>query len=351
MKAIRGSRWLRDLGAWFDGHAASGSTQAGDARRIDLARQVPFIAIHAGCLCLPFVGISATAVLVAVALYALRMFAITGFYHRYFAHQAFRAGRTTQFVFAVLGASAAQRGPLWWASHHRHHHVHADEPEDSHSALRHGLAWSHIGWFMARGNFRARTELVAGFARFPELRFLDRWDALVPLLLVGLLYTAGALAERHAPGLGTSGAQLVVWGFCISTVALYHATFSINSLAHRYGSRRYATRDVSRNNLWLALLTFGEGWHNNHHHYPAAARQGFYWWEVDLTYYGLRALALLGIVRELKMVPAAVRESRGRHIGTRTGPHIGPHIGPHAGPQVGPHLVGDDSRDVGRNAP
>jgi stearoyl-CoA desaturase (delta-9 desaturase) len=281
--------------AWFDSSALAPMGAA--TRRIDLARQVPFIAIHAGCLLVPWVGVSANAVMVALALYAVRMFAITGFYHRYFSHQAFRTGRAVQFVFAVLGASAAQRGPLWWASHHRHHHVHADEPADSHSALRHGFAWSHLGWFMARENFAVREALVKSWSRYPELRFLDRWDALVPLLLLAALWMVG-------------GAQLVVWGFCVSTVALYHATFSINSVAHRYGSRRYPTRDASRNNGWLALLTFGEGWHNNHHHYPAAARQGFYWWEVDLTWWGLKGLAVLGLIRDLKTVPATVRTDR-----------------------------------------
>lgn len=289
------SRLARDVGAWFDAQAHD--TGSDQPRRIDVARVLPFIAIHAGCLLVPWVGISVTAVTTAVVLYAVRMFAITAFYHRYFSHQSFRTGRVMQFVFAVLGASAAQRGPLWWASHHRHHHRFADRPEDSHSALHHGLAWSHLGWFMARGNFRARTELVPSFARYPELRFLDRWDALVPALLCGVLWAVG-------------GAQLVVWGFCVSTVAVYHATFSINSLAHHFGTRRYATPDASRNNFWLALVTFGEGWHNNHHHYPAAARQGFFWWEIDITWYGLRALAALGLVRDLRPVPVAVRDGR-----------------------------------------
>jgi len=294
MSAARPGRMAATLRAWFDGHAPQPGGMS-SPRRIDVARLAPFIAIHAGCLLVPWVGVSATAIGVALALYAIRMFAITAFYHRYFSHQAFRTGRAVQFAFALLGASAAQRGPLWWASHHRHHHVHADEPADSHSALHHGFAWSHLGWFMARENFAVRHALVKSWARFPELRFLDRWDALVPLLLVATLWLAG-------------GAQLVVWGFCISTVAVYHATFSINSLAHRCGSRRYATRDASRNNWWLALLTFGEGWHNNHHHYPAAARQGFYWWELDVTWWGLRGLAALGLIRDLKSVPAAVRE-------------------------------------------
>jgi len=304
----RAARLRALCASWFDGHAIG--AEVGEPRRIDWWRQIPFIAIHAGCLTLPWVGVSTMAVAVAAALYALRMFAITGFYHRYFSHQAFRAGRAVQFVFAALAASAAQRGPLWWASHHRHHHVHADEPEDCHSALRHGFLWSHLGWFMARENFATRDRLVSSLARYPELRFLDRWDAVAPLTLAALLCAAGALAERFAPSLHTSGAQLVVWGFCVSTVALYHATFSINSLAHRCGSRRYATRDASRNNLWLALLTFGEGWHNNHHRYPVAARQGFFWWELDLTYYGLRLLAALGLIHGLNPVPAAVRDAR-----------------------------------------
>lgn len=294
---VRSLPFAASIAAWFDADARPAAT---DPRRIDWLRQLPFLAIHAGCLALPWVGVSAAAVGVAIALYALRMFAITAFYHRYFAHHAFRTGRVAQCVFALLGASAAQRGPLWWASHHRHHHVHSDQPQDSHSALQHGFAWSHLGWFMADGNFRTRTELVKSFAAFPELRFIDRFDALVPLLLVAGLYAAGGL-------------QWVVWGFCVSTVLLYHATFSINSLAHRFGSRRYATRDGSRNNAWLALLTFGEGWHNNHHHYPASARQGFFWWEIDLSWYGLKLLALLGIVRDLRPVPVSARDAHKEH--------------------------------------
>jgi stearoyl-CoA desaturase (delta-9 desaturase) len=237
MKPTVAARMRANIAAWFDSHAAAPSP-CDDGAKIDWARQLPFVAIHLGCLAVLWVGVSTTALMVALVLYAVRMFAITAFYHRYFAHNAFRTSRTAQFVFALLGASAAQRGPLWWASHHRHHHVHADELEDSHSALRHGLWWSHVGWFMSRGNFAARGALVASLSRYPELRFLDRWDALVPLLLCAVLYGAGAWAEHHAPALGTSGAQLLVWGFCISTVALYHATFSINSLAHRFGRRR-----------------------------------------------------------------------------------------------------------------
>jgi stearoyl-CoA desaturase (delta-9 desaturase) len=280
---------LRNLRCWFDASAAPDGPA--------WARVLPFFAAHAGCLGAFWTGASGELVLLAGALFAVRMFAITAFYHRYFSHRAFRATRAVQFAFALLGASAAQRGPLWWASQHRHHHVHSDRPEDPHSAARHGFAWSHAGWFLSRQHFRTRLALVPDLARYAELRFLDRYDALAPAALAAALYAAGGL-------------PYLVWGFCISTVALWHATFTINSLAHRYGRRRYATRDGSRNNLWLALLTFGEGWHNNHHHYPGAARQGFYWWEIDLTWYGLRILSALGLVHGLRRVPVQVREAR-----------------------------------------
>ena len=294
---------------WFDSGAVE-STALDDARRIDWPRVVPFVALHVGCFGVLSVGMSPFSVAIAIALFAVRMFAVTAFYHRYFSHRAFRTSRVVQFVLALLGASAVQRGPLWWASHHRHHHLHADSPADSHSAREHGFLWSHLGWFLARGNFATRLDLVPDLARYPELRWLDRFDIAVPVLLAAALFGFGAWLEQSAPALGTSGAQLVVWGFCISTVALHHSTFTINSLAHCFGSRRYATRDNSRNNVWLALLTFGEGWHNNHHHFPGAARQGFYWWEIDLSYYGLRLLAALDLIWDLRPVPVSVLEAR-----------------------------------------
>jgi stearoyl-CoA desaturase (delta-9 desaturase) len=245
----------------------------------------------------------------AAALYFLRMFAITGFYHRYFSHRSFRTSRGFQLLMAVAGSAAAQRGPLWWAAHHRHHHNHSDEEPDHHSPGLKGLIFSHMGWFMTRAGFATNHKYVRDWARYPELRLLDRFDWVVPLLLAVGLFWLGELLAATAPTLGTSGWQMVVWGFFISTVVLYHATYTINSLAHSWGSQRFKTSDDSRNNLWLALLTMGEGWHNNHHHFPASARQGFYWWEVDLTYYALRVLAWLRVIRDLRPVPKRVLEA------------------------------------------
>ena len=280
------------------------------ASGIDFYRVIPFVLIHLACFALIWVGYSWFAVIFAIMLYVVRMFAITGFYHRYFAHKAFQTSRAGQFIFAVLGATAVQRGPLWWAGHHRHHHAHSDEQDDAHSPVQHGFLWSHIGWFLSRANFSTQFDRVKELAKFPELRFIDRFDVLIPVIFALSIFGLGVLLENVAPQLHTNGWQLLVWGFVISTVVLYHATFSVNSLAHVWGKRRYATRDHSRNNFIIALFTLGEGWHNNHHHYPGSASQGFYWWEIDLTYYGLRVLASLGLIWDLRKVPVEIRESK-----------------------------------------
>ncbi|MEM7518427.1 MAG: acyl-CoA desaturase, partial [Planctomycetota bacterium] len=230
--------------------------------------------------------------------------------HRFFSHGAFKTSRAGQFALAFLGAMSTQRGPLWWAAHHRLHHKYSDKPEDAHSPVQHGFLWSHIGWVMARVNFRTRLEVVKDLAKFPELRFLDRFDLVAPAFLGVSMFGLGVLLERVAPQLGTNGWQMFVWGFIVSTIALYHGTFSINSVAHRLGKRVYPTKDDSRNSMLLALITLGEGWHNNHHYYQAAARQGFLWWEIDISYYTLKALSKLGLVWDLRPVPARILERR-----------------------------------------
>ena len=308
---IRQPWWRRAalaLARWFD-TGAKASDDADD-RRIDWLRVIPFLGMHVMCFGVIWVGVSWFAVGVAAALYVVRMLVITGFYHRYFAHKAFRTSRLVQCIAAVVGASSVQRGPLWWAAHHRNHHRHADTALDPHSPRQHGFFWSHAGWFLTRTGFRTDWERIPDLARYPELRVIDRFDVFIPIGLAALLFFGGGWLERHHPELGTSAAQLLIWGFFISTVVLFHATVTINSLAHRYGTRRFETPDDSRNNAWLALITFGEGWHNNHHHFPGSARQGFVWWELDITWLFLRVLAAAGLVWDLKPVPAGLRRSR-----------------------------------------
>jgi stearoyl-CoA desaturase (delta-9 desaturase) len=279
---------------------------------------VPFVALHLGCLLIVQVGISAVAVAVAVVLYVLRMFFVTAFYHRYFSHRAFRTRRMTQFVMAVLGATAGQRGPIWWAAHHREHHMGADTEQDPHSPRHKGVWFSHTLWFLTRGSFHIRANRVKDWLKFRELGLLEKFDW-VPFVLLGAgCYALGAFLEASFPELNTNGPQLLVWGFFVSTVVLYHATYSINSIAHWFGKQHYATNDESRNSFWLALVTLGEGWHNNHHYYPIAARQGFHWWELDISYLGLKLLALLGVVDDLRPVPKAVLDARrGARVGAR----------------------------------
>ncbi len=302
---------LFQLTRWFDNEAVNQThAKTVDEYAVDWWRVVPFILLHVSIVSLFWVGVSWFAAVFCAVLYAIRMFAITAFYHRYFAHKTYRTSRIVQFLFAILGSTAVQRGPLWWASHHRHHHVHSDEAPDAHSPVQHGFLWSHLCWFLSQANFATKHDRVKELSAFPELRFLDRFDIIIPILFAVSIYVLGAQLALHAPHLNTSGPQLLVWGFVISTIALYHGTFTVNSLAHVWGKRRYATKDQSRNNWFIAIITLGEGWHNNHHHFPGSASQGFYWWEIDLTYYGLKLMAATGLIWDLRKVPLNIRNSR-----------------------------------------
>ncbi|HVY22694.1 MAG TPA: acyl-CoA desaturase [Steroidobacteraceae bacterium] len=304
-------RFMLTVKQWFIADAAvkMDGTNAHEADGIEWTRVLPFIAMHLMCLGVIWVGVSPVAVAVALIAYLVRMFAITGFYHRYFSHRTFKTSRIGQFLFALLGAAAVQRGPIWWAAHHRHHHAHSDKQADAHSPLQHGFWRAHVGWFLTREGFAPDLKRVRDLLRYPELRWLDRLDIAVPVLMAFGMLRLGQYLQVHAPQLHTSGAQMLIWGFFISTIGCYHITYSINSLAHVFGKQRYHTADESRNNWLLAILTLGEGWHNNHHHYPAAARQGFYWWEIDITWYALKLLSWMGIVWDLKPVPVEVRDN------------------------------------------
>jgi stearoyl-CoA desaturase (delta-9 desaturase) len=304
-------KFLKKIFFWFDNAFLEEKyALITSGKEIDWMRVIPFIILHLSCFMIFFVGFSWTAFVVCMSLFAIRMFAITGFYHRYFSHKTFRTSRFVQCLFAMIGATAVQRGPLWWAAHHRGHHMHSDTTEDKHSPKEHGFIWSHMGWFLTKSNFVTNTKLIRELIRFPELRIIDRFDLLMPLALSISLWVIGYYLEQYEPSLHTNGFQLFIWGFSVSTIMLYHATFLVNSVAHQWGKKRYETKDTSRNNFLIAILTFGEGWHNNHHHYPGSARQGFYWWEIDLTYYVLKCLAMMGIIWDVRTVSENIRESK-----------------------------------------
>jgi stearoyl-CoA desaturase (delta-9 desaturase) len=294
--------------------AAAAGVTAKNAYSVDWVRAIPYILLHLSCIAVIWVGISPIAVIVAAAMYLIRMFAITGIYHRYFSHKAYKTSRAGQFILALLGASAVQRGPIWWAANHRHHHAHSDLKEDIHSPLQHGFWFSHMGWFLTPAGAAPDQKFVRDLLKYPELRWLDRYDVVVPVLVGVSMFLLGVLLENVAPGLGTTGWQMLVWGFVISTIVCYHGTYTINSLSHVFGRQRYRTGDTSRNNWLLALVTLGEGWHNNHHYYPNSARQGFYWWEIDITYYVLKVLSWLGIIWDLKPISVEARDHSPRRI-------------------------------------
>jgi stearoyl-CoA desaturase (delta-9 desaturase) len=264
---------------------------------------IPFILVHLACFAAIWTGITWESVAIAVSLYWLRMFAIGAGYHRYFSHKAYSTGRVFQFILAALAQSTAQKSVLWWAAKHRHHHLHSDMPDDVHSPRHKGFLYSHVGWIFDRKHGETDLVKIDDFARYPELMWLHKYE-LAPAVVLAVI----CLAIGGWPGL--------VVGFFWSTVAVYHGTFCINSLAHVHGSKRYVTGDDSRNNWLLALATMGEGWHNNHHAYQSSVRQGFRWWEVDPTYYILKTLSWAGVVWDLKSPPEAVLKGEHR-LGNR----------------------------------
>jgi stearoyl-CoA desaturase (delta-9 desaturase) len=264
--------------------------------RLSVGKSVPFFLVHlAAVVGVWRLGFSWKGVALAVALYYVRMFGVTAGYHRYFSHRSYRTSRAFQLVLALLAQSSSQKGAIWWASHHRLHHKKSDQPGDVHSAKLEGLWWSHVGWILSDDYDATDWDRVRDLQKYPELVWLNRhWWVPPTVLGVGSFLVGGWFG--------------FTWGFLVSTVLLWHGTFTINSLSHLLGRRRYATTDDSRNNWLLAIVTIGEGWHNNHHHYQRACSQGFYWYEVDLTFLVLRAFSAVGLVHDLHTVPRHVRE-------------------------------------------
>ena len=297
------------------GSVISGQTGKPE-RRIDWLGASPFIAIHVlafGCI---WTGITPAAAICCVALYVIRMFAVTGGYHRYFSHRTYKTSRAFQFVLAFVAQTSAQRGALWWAAHHRNHHLYSDQPQDIHSPVQDGFWYSHVLWLFDTGVPATDYRNIPDLARYPELRFLNKYYLLPPILLGALVFL-------------TLGASGLFFGFFVSTVLLWHGTFTINSLSHVFGGRRYATSDDSRNNWLLAIVTMGEGWHNNHHRFSSSTRQGFYWYEYDFTYYILKLLSWMGVVWQLRPVPVSILQEgrRSEALHGAAGAPIAPYRG------------------------
>jgi len=267
---------------------------------------VPFILIHVACLGVIWTGFTWVGLALCGFCYFIRMFGITAGYHRYFSHRTYKTSRPFQFVMAWLGCMSLQKGPLWWAAHHRNHHKYSDTEKDVHSPITGTFWWSHLGWLFDRRNEETDWEGIHDFAKYPELRWLNTYHWVPGITLAVICWLVGGLAGylQAEAAFSVAGAwSALVVGFFWSTVLLYHGTFAVNSLCHIFGTRRYATTDQSKNNWWVALFTLGEGWHNNHHHYQSSANQGFFWWEVDISYYLIQTLNLFGLVWDVRKPP------------------------------------------------
>ena len=275
----------------------SSTTTPTGTKRLDWFKSIPMLLIHVAAAGVFFFPFAWKWVALCVASYYLRMFAITGGYHRYFSHRTYKTNRFWQFCLAFLGGCSTQKGALWWAANHRFHHKHSDEPVDLHSPKQQGFWWSHIGWIMSDDHEETLWEQIPDLAKFPELRFLNTYHLLPPTLYGTAMFLA----------FGWAG---FFWGFVLSTVLLWHGTFTINSLSHVYGSVRYQTTDTSKNNFFLAMLTLGEGWHNNHHTYMSSTNNGFFWWEIDPTYYVIKTLSWLRVTSSLRKPPLHLLEAK-----------------------------------------
>lgn len=272
------------------------SERAGASPRLSYPRLLAFFGLHLGCLAAFWTGVPRSALVLCAGIYVLQLLAVTVGYHRYFSHKAFRTSRTMQFALAFWAQTSLQKGVLWWAAHHRYHHRHSDQHDDLHSP-NDGIWWSYAGWIFFDSAVETRLDQVKDLAKYPELRLLNRFEYVPALLLAILCYSVG-------------GAAGLVVGFLWATVLSHHATFANNCFAHIFGTQPYDSGDLSRNNWLLALITFGEGWHNNHHRYSSSARHGFLWWEIDVTYYVLLGLQSVGLVWDLRQPPAELVSAR-----------------------------------------
>lgn len=279
-----------------------------------LKQEIAFAIVHLIPVAAFWVPVTAFDWIVCAVLYFTRMFWVTGGYHRYFAHKSYKTSRVFQFIIAFMAQTSVQKGALWWAAHHRHHHRHSDTPADPHSMKIYGFWYSHIGWIVGPDFKKTDYKTIGDYAKYPELVWLNKYHFVPPIVLavvvaaLGGIVNGGSITQMFTH----HGMSTLLVGFFLSTVILYHATFSINSIMHKIGFQRYESNDESRNSIWLALLTLGEGWHNNHHYYETSSRQGFFWWEIDITYYILRGFQSVGLIWDLKGVPKHVKYSKNK---------------------------------------
>jgi stearoyl-CoA desaturase (Delta-9 desaturase) len=274
----------------------SNSSLTATEDRIDYTASIPFYAMHLALGLLALTHFSWVNVALCAATYFTLMFGVTAGYHRYFSHRTYQTNRVFQFMLAWLAQTSLQKGALWWAAHHRHHHRHSDQEEDIHSPTLKGFWFSHMNWILSTKYDATNYEKIKDFSRFKELVWLNKFHVIPAVVFLVTLFFAGGL-------------NLLMWAGILPMVLVWHGTFTINSLSHIFGSRRYETTDTSRNNWLLALITCGEGWHNNHHFHQNTANQGWFWYEIDVTFYLLKVLSVFGVVKKMRVAEASTKNA------------------------------------------
>ncbi len=255
--------------------------------------------MHLGCLLAPFYFSWSALVVAGVLAWLTGGIGVTLCYHRLLTHGSFKTSKWFRYLLTTIGCMACQGGPIQWVGTHRIHHRHSDDPNDPHSPT-HGFAWAHVFWCLQKnqgGLPWTAASAARDLCRDPGMRLLNRFYIVPQLVIIVLCYFGG----QWAAGLGweTSGLSWVLWGVCVRTVFVYHGTWFVNSASHTWGYRNYDTNDQSTNLWWVALLSFGEGWHNNHHGEQRAAAHGRRWFEFDLTYWTIRLLGVIGLAHDI----------------------------------------------------
>ncbi|MCC6364426.1 MAG: fatty acid desaturase [Bryobacterales bacterium] len=252
---------------------------------------IVLVLFHIGAVAALFM-FSWKAFLVSAALYWMAVgWGISLGYHRLHTHRSYKTPLALEYFFALCGALTLEGGPIFWVATHRIHHQKSDQPGDPHSP-RDGAFWSHMGWILwgeaKHNNTRLNSKYAPDLAKHKFYVWLNNWHW-VPMVVLGLILLA------------VGGLPMMLWGICLRVVVGLHSTWLVNSATHMWGARRFATRDDSRNNWWVALLTFGEGWHNNHHAHPTSARHGLAWYEFDVSWITLKLMRLVGLARSIQV--------------------------------------------------
>jgi stearoyl-CoA desaturase (delta-9 desaturase) len=272
---------------------------AGALTPIDWPIALGLAALHLGAVAALFQFSWFAVGLGAVLLWLTGSLGISLAFHRMLAHGSFKPRRWLKLVLVAIGCLALQGRPFYWVGVHRLHHADSDGPTDPHTP-EHGLWWSHAGWMLRQDTGGERRErAVADLKRDPGLAWLNRYAPLLQLLSFAAIWAIGDLAA--AAGVATSGLSCFLWAVGARAVVGYHSTWLVNSASHRWGYVNYPTRNGARNLWWVALVSFGEGWHNNHHAHASSARIGHRWFEIDVSWLALRALAGLRLVQSMNL--------------------------------------------------